>query len=79
MNKNRKVITSASAAVTGVASISWINGLRGLMTILLFCGLAACSRPPELIGIDNAEKPVAVNKDVTLHKIFIATSRQTSE
>ncbi len=79
MNKNGKVITSASAAFSVVASISWINGLRALMTILLFCGVAACARPPELIGVDNAEKPVAVNKGVTLHKVFIATSRQTSE
>lgn len=79
MNNNRVVITLSSEAFSDVASTSWVRGLRALATILLFFGLAACSRPPELIGIDNAEKPVAVSKGVTLHKVFIATTRQTSE
>jgi esterase/lipase superfamily enzyme len=79
MNKNRIGFTPAHAALHEVAHPAWLNGISAFSALVLFCGLAACSRPPELIGVDNAEMPVAVSKDVTLHKVFIATTRQTSE
>ncbi|MDW4551323.1 alpha/beta hydrolase [Defluviimonas sp. D31] len=41
--------------------------------------LASCSKPPELIGIDNPEVPVASVADANRHKIFIATTREASE
>jgi hypothetical protein len=77
MNKNRIGFTPAHAALHEVAHPAWLNGISAFSALVLFCGLAACSRPPELIGVDNAEMPVAVSKDVTLHKVFIATTRQT--
>lgn len=41
--------------------------------------LASCSEPPELIGIDNPESPVASVTQARKHKVFIATTRQASE
>ncbi|AXA44262.1 hypothetical protein DLJ82_6291 (plasmid) [Rhizobium leguminosarum] len=41
--------------------------------------LATCSRPPELIGIDNPATPVASVHNLKRHRIFIATTRQASE
>jgi len=47
--------------------------------LLLFLLLSSCSRPPELIGIDNPDVPVASVADATRHKIFLATTRQATE
>lgn len=52
---------------------------RLLVTALLLILLASCTRPPDLVGIDNAEIPVASVAQATKHKIFIATTRQASE
>nr|WP_290428692.1 alpha/beta hydrolase [Defluviimonas salinarum] len=41
--------------------------------------LASCGKPPELIGIDNPEVPVASVAAAHQHKIFIATTRAASE
>jgi esterase/lipase superfamily enzyme len=41
--------------------------------------LVGCGRPPDLIGIDNPEIPVASVADLSRHKIFIATTREASE
>ena len=38
-----------------------------------------CSRPPELIGIDNPAVPVASVADASRHRIFIVTTREASE
>ena len=46
-----------------------------LMTALL---LAACSRPPDLIGIDNPGLPAVKVPGVSQNTIFIATSRKPS-
>jgi len=47
---------------------------------VLFLGLlVACARPPELIGVDNPSVPVLSVEGATLHKIFLATTRQASE
>ncbi|MEM1361654.1 MAG: alpha/beta hydrolase [Pseudomonadota bacterium] len=41
--------------------------------------LSACAAPPELIGIDNPKIPTRSVPDATLHKVFIATTREDSE
>jgi esterase/lipase superfamily enzyme len=44
-----------------------------------FIVLAGCSRPPELIGIDNAAVPARAAPDVSRHRIFIVTTRGPSD
>ncbi len=46
-----------------------------LMTLIL----TACSRPPEIIGIDNPALRPAVEAESTRHRIFITSSRAPSE
>ena len=41
--------------------------------------LFGCSRPPELIGIDNPAFPDASVPDLSRHRIFITTTREASE
>jgi esterase/lipase superfamily enzyme len=41
--------------------------------------LAGCTRPPDLIGVDNPEIPADSVPDLTRHQIFIATTREASE
>jgi esterase/lipase superfamily enzyme len=48
----------------------------GLLVLFL---AAACSAPPELVGIDNPEIPVAAVTEATQHRVFIATTREDSE
>jgi hypothetical protein len=50
-----------------------------LVVAMLATLLVGCTRPPELIGIDNPEIPVASVADLTRHRIFITTTRQASE
>jgi esterase/lipase superfamily enzyme len=49
------------------------------VTVLLATLAAGCSRPPDLIGIDNPQVPVASVPELTRHQIFIATTREASE
>ena len=52
----------------------------GLFLALMLVAIAtACARAPDLIGIDNPEKPVASVEDVTLRKVFLASTRQETE
>jgi esterase/lipase superfamily enzyme len=53
--------------------------IRFLTVLLLSLVLAACSRPPELIGIDNPTLPAETVPDVSRHRIFITTTREASE
>lgn len=55
--------------------------LRSLPVVvaLLALVLVGCSRPPELIGIDNAAIPVKSVPDLSRHRIFITTTREASE
>lgn len=46
-----------------------------LMTLIL----TACSRPPEIIGIDNPALRPTVEAQRTRHRIFITSSREPSE
>ena len=41
--------------------------------------LVGCSRPPELIGIDNPAVPDESVPDLSRHRIFITTTREASE
>ena len=53
--------------------------LVALVATVLMSALLGCSRPPELIGIDNPEFPAASVADVSRHRIFITTTRQATE
>jgi esterase/lipase superfamily enzyme len=50
-----------------------------LLTMMLCSMLAACERPPELIGIDNPTIPAESVVGVSRHRIFIASTREASE
>jgi esterase/lipase superfamily enzyme len=41
--------------------------------------LVSCERPPELVGIVNADVPVDAVPDVTRHRVFITTTREASD
>jgi esterase/lipase superfamily enzyme len=60
-----------------IAGLS-ISPLPVVLTLLAVL-LASCTRPPDLIGIDNPTVPVDSVPDLTRHQIFIATTRQASE
>lgn len=50
-----------------------------LIPILLFFFLASCERPPELVGIVNADVPVETVPEITRHRIFVTSTREASE
>jgi esterase/lipase superfamily enzyme len=50
-----------------------------LVVAMLATLLVGCTRPPDLIGIDNPEIPVASVADLTRHRIFMVSTRQASE
>lgn len=52
---------------------------RSLTIALISVLLVSCSRPPDLVGIDNQARPVATVAQAQKHKIFIATTRESSE
>ncbi|MHA3978537.1 alpha/beta hydrolase [Halovulum sp. GXIMD14794] len=52
-----------------------VRAIAGALCLLL----ASCSVPPEIVGIDNPEVPVASVPGATRHKVFIATTREDSE
>lgn len=41
--------------------------------------LVGCSRPPELIGVDNPEIPAASIAGLSRHRVFITTTREATE
>lgn len=53
--------------------------LLPFVAALLVFAVAACSRPPELIGIDNPAFPTASVRDLSRKRIFITTTREASE
>jgi len=53
--------------------------IKTVLAVIFLSVLAACGRAPDLVGIDNAEKPVAAQKEAQRRKIFIATTREASE
>lgn len=50
-----------------------------LVALLLVVGPVSCTRPPELVGIDNAVKPVQAQREATRRKVFIATTREATD
>ena len=51
----------------------------GLVLTLSFGLLTGCSRPPDLVGIDNPETPAETVEGVSRHRLFIITTREASE
>ena len=49
------------------------------VSALLLIAIAACERPPELIGVVNADIPVDAVPGVTRHRIFVTTTREASD
>lgn len=47
--------------------------------LLSLVAITACSKPAEIIGIDNPEKPASSVLDAKHHEIFIAASRQACD
>ena len=47
-------------------------------TVIVFA-LAGCSRPPDLVGVDNPEVPAEAVPDVSTHRLFITSTREASE
>lgn len=47
--------------------------------LLIFGVFVSCTRAPELVGIDNVQTPVALHKEATKRKVFIATTREATE
>ncbi|MEM8580327.1 MAG: alpha/beta hydrolase [Pseudomonadota bacterium] len=52
---------------------TWFFALAALVVV------ASCGRPPELVGVDNPAVPVDSVTTATRHKVFIATTRESSE
>ena len=50
-----------------------------LFVVVALTGMLSCSRPPEIVGIDNPVHPVASVQEATLQRVFIATTRESSE
>lgn len=50
-----------------------------ILLVLMYGLLAACGRPPELVGIDNPKIPVASVEAASTHKIFLTSTRQATE
>lgn len=50
-----------------------------LVVVVAALALTGCSRPPELVGVDNPEVPAESVPDVSRHRIFITTTRAASE
>ena len=55
-----------------------LHSLSGVLALLAFV-LVGCSRPPELIGVDNPAMPAASVPEVSRHRIFIITTREATE
>lgn len=49
------------------------------LALFLFLTISACTRPPELIGVDNLEIPTRSVVEATKHKVFIVTTREDTE
>jgi esterase/lipase superfamily enzyme len=50
-----------------------------LASALIVLSLASCERPPEIVGVLNADVPVDAVPDVTRHRLFITTTREASD
>ena len=50
-----------------------------LLNAAVAISLISCTRPPELVGIDNARNPVSAQKQAVLRKVYIATTREATD
>jgi esterase/lipase superfamily enzyme len=50
-----------------------------LLVAILASALVGCTRPPELVGIDNPEIPAESVPQARRHRVFIMTTREASE
>lgn len=55
-----------------------MSPIKLIVSMLLVC-VVACSRAPELVGIDNPEIPTRSVVEATKHKVFIVTTREDTE
>lgn len=55
------------------------RGVPAALLVLISLLLIGCTRPPEIIGIENAAVPASTAPEVSRHRIFIATTRRASE
>lgn len=55
-----------------------ISRLNCILFIILVAVLSSCSRPPQLVGIDNVETPVRQQQKAELRKVFITTTREAT-
>lgn len=55
------------------------HALRTFAILIMWFGLVSCTRPPDLIGIDNQEMPVRGVQEASRQKVFIATTREATE
>jgi esterase/lipase superfamily enzyme len=49
-----------------------------LLAAALVLLLAACERPPEIVGIENPDVPVDAVPNLTRHSVFLVTTREAS-
>lgn len=52
---------------------------RSLIAMTLVLALVGCSRPPDVIGIANPEVPISSVDLLSKHRIFIMTTRESTE
>lgn len=50
-----------------------------VLVAALASALVGCSRPPELVGIDNPAIPAVSVPEISRHRLFITTTREASE
>lgn len=50
----------------------------GVLLLFSFV-LASCGRAPDLVGVENADDPIALATETKKRKVFIATTREASE
>jgi esterase/lipase superfamily enzyme len=63
----------AKSVGTVTAHFRWLPHITALVV------LASCSPPPELVGVDNPNVPVASVETAVKRKVFIASTRQATE
>ncbi len=62
-----------------MAVVSELRTMARFALVLSVIVLAACTRPPELIGIENPQVPVASVDGLTKHRVFITSTREASD
>jgi len=72
-------VAAGRHASFGTRRMTVLLRLTALVFLFGFWGMSGCTRPAQLIGVDNATEPVLSFTDTTQHKIFITTSRERSD